>query len=174
MGLETIEAYLTRGQTAVFVGSSGVGKSTIISALAGAPFLPVRPVRVSDDRGRHTTTSRQMVFLPQGGIVIDTPGMRELQLWDGEEGVRETFEDISALAQRCRFRDCRHRSEPGCEVERAILSGRLEPQRLENQRKLEAELLFQEGKLDPEVARRAKEQRKRIHKEARRHKTSRS
>jgi ribosome biogenesis GTPase len=172
-GLETIEGYLARGQTAVLVGSSGVGKSTIIKSLSGAPSLRVRPVRVSDDRGRHTTTSRQMIFLPKGGIVIDTPGMRELQLWDSEEGVREAFEDISALAQRCRFRDCRHRGEPGCEVERAILSGLLEPERLGNQRKLEAEFLFQEGKLDPEVARKVKEQWKQIHKAARRHKTRR-
>jgi ribosome biogenesis GTPase len=173
-GLEIIRKYLTQGQTAAFVGSSGVGKSTIINALAGAQPLRVRPVREDDDRGRHTTTSRQMIFLPGGGIVIDTPGMRELQLWDSSEGVGQAFEDIMTLAQRCKFRDCSHRGEPGCEVEGAILNGLLEPERLESHRKLEAELRFQERKLDPRVAREVKEQWKRIHKAMRRNKPGRS
>lgn len=171
-GLETVRKYLARGETAAFVGSSGVGKSTIINALAGAQSLRVRPVREGDDRGRHTTTSRQMIFLPGGGIVIDTPGMRELQLWDSSEGVGQAFEDIVTLAQRCKFRDCSHRGEPGCEVEAAILNGLLERERLENYRKLEAELRFQERKLDPRVEREVKEQWKRIHKAMRRNKPS--
>ena len=167
-GLETIGNYLARGETAVFVGSSGVGKSTIINALVGAQSLRVQPVREDDDRGRHTTTSRQMIFLPGGGIVIDTPGMRELQLWDSNDGAGKAFGDIVTLAQRCKFRNCSHRGEPGCEVEAAILSGLLERERLENHRKLEAELRFQERKLDPRVARKTREEWKRIQKELRR------
>jgi ribosome biogenesis GTPase len=172
-GLEAVREYLTRGETAAFVGSSGVGKSSIINALAGVQSLRVQPVRENDDRGRHTTTSRQMIFLPSGGIVIDTPGMRELQPWDSDEGVGQVFQDIVALGQRCKFRDCRHRGEPGCEVEAAILNGQLELERLESHRKLEAELRFQQRKLDPQVEREAKEQWKKIHKAMRNNKPDR-
>lgn len=172
-GLETVRKYLARGETAAFVGSSGVGKSTIINALAGAQSLRVRPVRENDDRGRHTTTSRQMIFLPGGGIVIDTPGMRELQLWDSHQGMGQAFEDIATLAQRCKFRDCSHRGEPGCEVEAAIRNGLLERERLENHRKLEAELRFRERKLDPRLEREVKEQWKKIHKAMRHNKPGR-
>ena len=168
-GVESVRNHISRGQTAAFVGSSGVGKSTIINALLRATPLRVQPVREDDDRGRHTTTSRQMIFLPGGGIVIDTPGMRELQLWDSEEGLSRAFEDIAALAENCKFRDCAHGGEPGCAVEAAILKCQLMPDRLENYRKLQAELRFQERKADPEMARQEKERWKRIHK-AMRHK----
>jgi ribosome biogenesis GTPase / thiamine phosphate phosphatase len=173
-GLEAILQYLEQGTTAAFIGSSGVGKSTIINALTEVRSQPVQPVRQDDDRGRHTTSSRQMLFLPRGGIVIDTPGMRELQLWDCGQGVGQAFDDIMTLAQRCKFRDCTHQGEPGCEVEAAILKGLLERQRLENHRKLEAELRFQERKQNPRMARELKEQWKRIHKAMRRNKPSRS
>lgn len=169
-GLDAVRRYLLPGETAAFVGSSGVGKSTIINELAGAQSLRVGPVREDDDRGRHTTTSRQMIFLPGGGIVIDTPGMRELQLWDGNEGVERAFQDIVTLARNCKFRDCGHRGEPGCAVEAAIVNGLLERERLENHRKLEAELRFQESKQDPGLARGVKEKWKRIHKAMRRDK----
>ena len=163
-GLEAVRAYLARGQASAFVGSSGVGKSTIINALAGTDFLRAQAVREHDDRGRHTTSSRQMLFLPEGGIVVDTPGMRELQLWNSAEGVARAFEDITILAQGCKFRDCGHRGEPGCAVEAAILEGTLERERLENHRKLEAELRFQERKADPRAAQRQKAEWKKIHK----------
>ena len=162
-GLEAVKNYLARGTTAAFVGSSGVGKSTIINALTNAA-LRVQPVREHDDRGQHTTTSRQMIFLPSGGIVIDTPGMRELQLWNHEEGAARAFEDIATLAQTCKFRDCAHHGEPGCAIEAAVNHGSLLVERLENYRKLLAELRFQKRKMDPEVARQDKEKWKKIHK----------
>jgi ribosome biogenesis GTPase len=168
-GVESVQNHISRRETAAFVGSSGVGKSTIINAVLGAASLRVQPVRENDDRGRHTTTSRQMIFLPGGGIVIDTPGMRELQLWDSEEGLSRAFEDIATLAENCKFRNCAHGGEPGCAVEAAILECRLVPERLENYRKLQAELRFQERKADPEMARQEKERWKKIHK-AMRHK----
>lgn len=163
-GLDNLRTCLVRGETAAFVGSSGVGKSTIINALAGRESLRVQPVRDDDDRGRHTTTSRQMIFLPGGGMVIDTPGMRELQLWDSQAGMTQAFGDIASLAQHCRFSDCGHRGEPGCAVEAAIRNGELAPERLANHHKLEAELRFQERKIDPHAARVQKEKWKRIHK----------
>jgi len=162
-GLETVREYLARGTTAAFVGSSGVGKSTIINGLADAA-LPVRAVREHDDRGQHTTTSRQMIFLSGGGMLIDTPGMRELQLWNHEEGAAQAFEDIATLSQGCKFRDCGHRGEPGCAVDATVRQGELSFERLENYRKLLAELRFQERKVNPELARQVKEEWKKIHK----------
>jgi len=167
-GLEAVREYLTRGTTAAFVGSSGVGKSTIINGLADAA-LPVQAVREHDDRGQHTTTSRQLIFLSGGGMVIDTPGMRELQLWNHEEGATLAFDDIATLSQGCKFRDCGHRGEPGCAVAAAVQQGELSRERLENYRKLLAELRFQERKMNPEVARQVKEEWKKIHKALRKH-----
>jgi ribosome biogenesis GTPase / thiamine phosphate phosphatase len=162
-GVEAVRIYLTRGTTAAFVGSSGVGKSTIINRLADAA-LRVQPVREQDDRGQHTTTSRQMIFLPGEGMLIDTPGMRELQLWDHEDGAAQAFQDIATLSQGCKFRDCGHLGEPGCAIEAAVQQGELSLERLENYRKLQAELHFLERKTNPEIARQDKRKWKKIHK----------
>jgi ribosome biogenesis GTPase / thiamine phosphate phosphatase len=162
-GLDLVRAYLAPGTTSAFVGSSGVGKSTIINGLADAA-LRVQPVREQDDRGQHTTTSRQMIFLAGGGIVIDTPGMRELQLLNHEQGIEQAFEDIATLSQNCKFRDCGHNNEPGCAVEGAVRRGELALDRVQNYRKLQAELSFQERKVNPVVARQVKEKWKKIHK----------
>ena len=137
--LETLRQYLGHGQTGALLGSSGVGKSTIVNRLVGHDLIRTREVREWDSRGRHTSTNRQLVLLPGQGILIDTPGMRELQLWETGEALAGTFADIDGLAADCRFRDCRHRSEPGCAVVAAVQAGTLASERLESFRKLEAE-----------------------------------
>ncbi|MBM3818301.1 MAG: ribosome small subunit-dependent GTPase A [Acidimicrobiia bacterium] len=139
-GIEQVAAYLAPGRTGALLGSSGVGKSTIINRLIGEDVRKTRAVREADQRGRHTTTNRELVTLPNGGLIIDTPGMRELQLWDVNEAVRETFDDIEALAPECRFTDCRHRGEPRCAVKAAVAEGRLASDRLESYLKLQDEL----------------------------------
>ena len=139
-GLEQLRQHLGPGRTAALLGSSGVGKSTIINRLVDANIRRTREVRPSDSRGRHTTTHRELVMLPGGGLIIDTPGMRELQLWDADESVRETFDDIETLAAGCHFTDCRHRNEPRCAVKAAVTDGRLAPDRLESYLQLRDEL----------------------------------
>jgi len=161
-GMASLREVLGRGRTAVLIGSSGVGKSTLINALLGEAAQRVAPVRLSDDRGRHTTTSRQLSLLPEGGVVIDTPGMRELGLWEADAGLTKAFGDLDELAAGCRFRDCRHRGEPGCAVERAIVEGALTSDRLESHRKLEAELRHLEARADPRVEREEKARVKRL------------
>jgi ribosome biogenesis GTPase len=139
-GIDDVRAYIASGRTAALLGSSGVGKSTLVNALVGTELLETREVRGSDSRGRHTTTHRQLVLLPDGGLVLDTPGMREVQLWDAEEGLGTAFADVDALAAECRFSDCVHEREPGCAVRAALRDGRLEQERFESWRKLGREL----------------------------------
>lgn len=139
-GLDQVRAYLGAGRTGALLGSSGVGKSTIINRLLGEETLKTREVREADSKGRHTTRHRQLVVLPGGGLIIDTPGMRELQLWDADGSVRETFDDIEALAPHCRFSDCRHRDEPRCAVKAAVQEGRIDPSRYGSYLRLKDEL----------------------------------
>lgn len=140
-GIQHVGTHLAPGCTGALLGSSGVGKSTIINRLVGKDVRKTREVRESDQKGRHTTSHRELIALPKGGLIIDTPGMRELQLWDVGESVRETFDDIGALAGECQFTDCRHRHEPRCAVKAAVAGGRLAPGRLESYLKLQDELM---------------------------------
>jgi ribosome biogenesis GTPase len=139
-GLEQVSASLTPGRTAALLGSSGVGKSTIINRLAGGEIQKTREVRATDSRGRHTTTHRELVVLPDGGLIIDTPGMRELQLWDAAESVHDTFDDIAAIGAHCHFTNCRHDNEPRCAVQAAVAEGVLPVTRLQGYLKLQQEL----------------------------------
>ena len=140
VGFDELAAVITPGETAVLLGSSGVGKSSIINRLLGRSAQAVGAVREADSRGRHTTTHKQMFALPGGGWLIDTPGVRELQLWGEVEQLEAAFPDIESLAMGCKYTDCHHATEPGCNVQQAIASGQLEAARLDNYLKLEAEL----------------------------------
>ncbi|MFD1671555.1 ribosome small subunit-dependent GTPase A [Agrilactobacillus yilanensis] len=139
-GYESLLTYIQPTETVAFVGSSGVGKSTLINGLLGQTVLETKEIRQDDDKGRHTTTHRQLLPLANGGVVIDTPGMRELQIYVGD--LSKTFEDIDSLAQQCKFRDCTHQSEPGCAVKAAIVDGTLSEERLKSYRKLQAEMSY--------------------------------
>ena len=146
-GLDDVRAYLTPGVTAALLGSSGVGKSTLANALLGEELFATNEIR-DDGRGRHTTARRELVQLPGGGLLIDTPGMRELQLWIADDGLEEAFEDVTSLFEHCRFSDCSHESEPGCAVKAALADGTLATERWESYLSLQAELAHLERRID--------------------------
>lgn len=150
-GTDELKQFLGEGMTVAVLGSSGVGKSTMTNLLAGAEIMETKEIREDDSHGRHTTTYRNLVKLPEGGMIIDTPGMRELQLWESDSGLQGTFEDVESLGQSCRFKDCRHENEPGCAVRQAIREGLLPADRLESYLKLKKELRFIESKHNQSV-----------------------
>ena len=147
-GIDTLYPYLTPGKTIIFLGSSGVGKSTLINALSGQPFQKTGDIRETDGKGRHTTTVRHLVPLPSGSILIDTPGMREIRIWTAEEYIDEAFLDITGLAAGCRFSDCLHEKEPGCAVRQAMLDGRISESRFLQYQKMIKEAAFERGKAE--------------------------
>ena len=139
-GVDALRAHLGRGRTVAFLGSSGVGKSTLVNRLLGEERMQTAAVRQDDSRGRHTTSFRELILVPGGGVMIDTPGMRELQLWADEDSLQAAFADVEELAQDCRFRDCVHDTEPGCAVREAVASGALDERRFHSYLKLKREL----------------------------------
>lgn len=151
-GLDAVAAHLEPGRTAVLLGMSGAGKSTLLNALAGAERMATAEIREDDARGRHTTTHRELVLLPSGGLILDTPGMRELGLWEVDAGLSAAFTDVEAIAAQCRFSDCSHRTEPGCAVRAALADGTLDEARWRSYEKLQAELAFEHRREDPRAA----------------------
>jgi ribosome biogenesis GTPase len=147
-GLEAVRSYVTMGTTCAFLGSSGVGKSTIINCLLEREYLETQDVREADSRGRHTTAYRELIPLRSGGLVIDTPGMREVQLLQGSEGLLAAFDDITSLASECKFRDCQHLSEPGCAVRAALEGGVVDAGRYESYLELRKEIAYEHRRAD--------------------------
>jgi len=166
-GIEELEPYLQNGQTIALMGSSGVGKSTLVNRLFGHEILVTSGIREGDDKGKHTTTHRELCVRPQGGLLIDTPGMRELQLWTADEGFQDSFQDIESLAEQCRFRDCQHQKEPGCAVRQALQDGTLDQGRYQNYSKMQRELAFLARKEDKRAQLAEKQKWKKINMEVR-------
>lgn len=166
-GLESLVPLLEPGKTVALLGSSGVGKSTIVNALLGYERQQTGDVRPDDQRGRHTTTTRELLAMPGGALLIDSPGMRSIGMWEIEQGLADAFADIAAFALDCRFNDCSHGDEPGCAVLRAIDTGDLSSSRLESQRKLVRESAALAARVDPEARARSRARWRAIHKSVR-------
>nr|WP_243647111.1 ribosome small subunit-dependent GTPase A [Scopulibacillus darangshiensis] len=161
-GIDALAPYLEKGQTVALLGSSGAGKSTLTNRLYGDDIQTVKEVRAGDDRGRHTTTHRELIIIPDGGAIIDTPGMRELQLWEADSSLSQSFGDIEELAEQCHFRDCQHNNEPGCSVQQALADGTLDQGRYNNYLKLQKELAYLERKADKNAQRKERDRWKKI------------
>ena len=166
-GMAEVELLLKPGQTFVMLGSSGVGKSTLTNRLLGQSLQKVNEVRADDARGRHTTTTRELFALPCGALLIDTPGLRELHLWNADEGLAQAFAEIELLAGGCRFKDCGHETEPACAVQAAVQAGTLDAARFENRKKLLREQEFLQRKVDPAARSDEKRRIKKLSKEVR-------
>lgn len=151
-GLDALSSFIKEGETVALLGSSGVGKSTLANKLFGQEVLKTNDIREEDGKGKHTTTHRELLVLEKGGILIDTPGMRELQLWEGDNSLSQSFQDIEAFAEQCRFRDCTHNNEPGCGVQSAIETGELDEERYNSFLKLQRELAYFARKEDQKLA----------------------
>lgn len=145
-GLDSLKSYLKPGKTVVFLGSSGVGKSSLVNALAGQEIMAVGDIREDDSKGRHTTTRRQLIMLPDGAMIIDTPGMREFGMWDVSIGLGEAFNDVESFFGKCKFSDCHHQTEPGCAIKAAIMKGELSKERWESYLRLKREAEFSDDK----------------------------